>query len=170
MVSAGAANKKTFGIDRAAQPMVRYPHRRSHSHRGFECCRVFADYDELRVASARKRGEGHRRRPTNHADLADLRSVSAGETGDSLFNGILHLMIEHDWVDHEFINEFTNGVDAVAEHVREWTPQRTAEVTGITEKAIRQAAELWGRAQTSFLLHARGIEHHSHGVITCSAR
>ena len=46
----------------------------------------------------------------------------------------------------------------------EWTPRRTAEVTGIAEKAIRQAAEWWGTAKTSFLLHARGIEHHSNGV------
>jgi assimilatory nitrate reductase catalytic subunit len=37
-------------------------------------------------------------------------------------------------------------------------------VTGIAEKAIRQAAEWWGTAQSSFLMHARGIEHHSHGV------
>ncbi|HMA80090.1 MAG TPA: molybdopterin oxidoreductase family protein, partial [Candidatus Binatia bacterium] len=39
-----------------------------------------------------------------------------------------------------------------------------AEVTGIGEKTIRQAAEWWGTAKTSFLMHARGIEHHSHGV------
>jgi assimilatory nitrate reductase catalytic subunit len=82
----------------------------------------------------------------------------------ALFNGILQLMIEHDWLDHEFINEYTVGYEAVAEHVREWTPRRTAEVTGITEKSIRQAAEWWGTATSSFLLHARGIEHHSHGV------
>src|SRR5437764_961330 len=29
------------------------------------------------------------------------------------------------------------------------------------------AAELWGTAKTSFLRHARGIEHHSHGVENC---
>ncbi len=40
----------------------------------------------------------------------------------------------------------------------------TKQVTGIAENAIRQAAEWWGRASTSFLMHARGIEHHSHGV------
>src|SRR5262249_48856928 len=40
----------------------------------------------------------------------------------------------------------------------------TAEATGIAEKSIRHAAELWGTAATSFLMHARGIEHHSHGV------
>src|SRR5690606_7822225 len=58
----------------------------------------------------------------------------------------------------------TAGFDAVAESVRSWTPARTAEVTGIAEKRIHQAAEWWGTARTSFLMHARGIEHHSHGV------
>jgi assimilatory nitrate reductase catalytic subunit len=82
----------------------------------------------------------------------------------ALFNGILHLMIEHDWLDHAFLDECTVGFEQVAEHVRDWTPRRTAEVTGIAERAIRQAAEMWGNAETSFLLHARGIEHHSHGV------
>ena len=82
----------------------------------------------------------------------------------ALFNGILHLMIENDWLDHDFIRAHTAGFDKVAEHVKEWTPSRTAQVTGIAEGAIRKAAEWWGTAKTSFLLHARGIEHHSHGV------
>jgi assimilatory nitrate reductase catalytic subunit len=73
-------------------------------------------------------------------------------------------MIENDWLDHSFIDQHTVGFDAVAEHVSQWNPRHTAEVTGITERAIRQAAELWGKASSSFLLHARGIEHHSHGV------
>src|SRR5690606_11565201 len=79
-------------------------------------------------------------------------------------NGILHLMIEHDWLDHEFIDAHTVGFEAVAEEVRAWTLRRTAEVTGIAEKSIRQAAEWWGTARTSFLMHARGLEHHSNGV------
>ncbi|MGH7601701.1 MAG: molybdopterin oxidoreductase family protein, partial [bacterium] len=58
----------------------------------------------------------------------------------------------------------TTGFAEVAAHMREWTPSRTAEVTGIAEKLIHQAAEWWGAAKTSFLMHARGIEHHSHGV------
>ena len=73
-------------------------------------------------------------------------------------------MIEHDWLDHAFIENHTVGFDAVAEHVRQWTPRRTAEVTGIAEQSIRQAAEWWGAAKTSFLCHARGLEHHSNGV------
>ncbi len=82
----------------------------------------------------------------------------------ALFNGILHLMIENDWLDHDFIREHTVGFEQLAESVQEWTPRRTAEVTGIAETVIRQAAEWWGTARSSFLMHARGIEHHSHGV------
>ncbi|MHC5068809.1 MAG: molybdopterin oxidoreductase family protein, partial [Planctomycetota bacterium] len=37
----------------------------------------------------------------------------------------------------------------------------------IAEKHIFKAAELWGQAQKSFFLHARGIEHHTHGVENC---
>ena len=78
--------------------------------------------------------------------------------------GILHLMIKNDWIDHSFIENHTVGFDQVAASVEEWTLARTAQITGIAEKGILQAAEWWGRAKTSFLMHARGIEHSSHGV------
>src|SRR5690606_7182561 len=82
----------------------------------------------------------------------------------ALFNGILHLMIENDWLDHDFIEKHTVGFDAAAAEARAWTPRRTAEVTGIAERSIRQAAEWWGTAKTSFQMHARGLEHHTSGV------
>src|SRR5699024_5778582 len=81
----------------------------------------------------------------------------------ALFNGILHLMIENDWLDHEFIADHTVGFEEVKAEVKAWTPSRTAEVTGIPEASIRKAAEWWGKAKTSFLMHSRGIEHHSNG-------
>jgi assimilatory nitrate reductase catalytic subunit len=73
-------------------------------------------------------------------------------------------MIENDWLDHDFINNHTVGFEAVAEYCKQWTPARTADVSGIPERSIRQAAEWWGQAKSSFLFHARGIEHHSNGV------
>jgi assimilatory nitrate reductase catalytic subunit len=85
----------------------------------------------------------------------------------ALFAGVLNLMIERDWLDHGFIERHTAGFEQVAEAVREWTPARTAEVSGVPERSIRQAAEWWGTAKTSFLFHARGIEHHTHGVHNC---
>lgn len=166
MVSAGAANKKAFGIDRAANPWADIVGAEVVWISGAniaECAPITTDY----VWQAREQGA--------KVIVVDPRITPLARTCDlflpvkpgrdiALFNGILHLMIENDWIDHQFIESRTVGFKSVAESVRTWTPARTAEVTGIAERSIRRAAEWWGQASTSFLLHARGIEHHSHGV------
>jgi assimilatory nitrate reductase catalytic subunit len=166
MVSAAAGNKKAFGIDRAANPWEDIPRADVVWISGAniaECAPITTDY----VWQARENGA--------QIIVVDPRITPIARTCSlflpvkpgrdiALFNGILHLMIEHDWLDHDFIEKHTVGFDAVAEHVKSWTPKHTAEVTGIAERSIRQAAEIWGTAKSSFLMHARGIEHHSHGV------
>ncbi len=169
MVSAGAANKKAFGIDRAANPwddIVGAEVVLIAGSNTAECSPITTSY----VWQARENG--------GKVIVVDPRITPIARTADVflpvkpgrdviLFNGILQLMIENDWLDHDFIENQTTGFDAVAEHVRQWTPERTAEATGIAERSIRRAAELWGTARTSFLMHARGIEHHTHGVENC---
>jgi assimilatory nitrate reductase catalytic subunit len=169
MVSAGAANKKAFGIDRCANPWSDILNAEVVLIAGSntaECSPITTSY----VWQARENG--------GKLIVVDPRITPIARTADVflpvkpgrdviLFNGILHLMIENDWLDHDFIRDHTVGFEAVAEHVHEWTPGRTAEATGIAEKSIREAAEIWGTAKTSFLMHARGIEHHTHGVENC---
>jgi assimilatory nitrate reductase catalytic subunit len=166
MVSAGAGNKKAFGIDRAANPWSDILGAEVVFISGAnvaECAPITTNY----VWQAREQGA--------RIIVADPRVTPLARTCDlflpvrpgrdtALFNGILHLMIEHDWLDHDFIRAHTVGFEQVAAEVAAWTPQRTAEVTGVAEKNIRQAAEWWGQARTSFLMHARGLEHHSNGV------
>jgi assimilatory nitrate reductase catalytic subunit len=166
MVSAGAGNKKAFGIDRAANPWDDIPGTDVIIVAGAnvaECAPITTDY----IWQARERGAKVivvDPRLTPLARTCDLFLPVKPGRDTALFNGILHLMIENDWLDHAFIDQHTVGFDAVAAEVRAWTPERTAEVTGVAEKSIRQAAEWWGTAQSSFLMHARGIEHHRHGV------
>jgi assimilatory nitrate reductase catalytic subunit len=171
MVSAAAANKKAFGIDRAANPWSDILDAAVVWISGAnvaECAPITTDY----VWQARERGARVivvDPRLTPMARQSDLFLPIRPGRDAALFAGILHLMIENDWLDHDFIRDHTVGFDEVAAAAKEWTPTKTAEVTGIAEPAIRQAAEWWGRAKTSFLLHARGIEHSSHGVQNCLA-
>ena len=166
MVSAAAGNKKSFGIDRAANPwtdMLKAEVLWISGANIAECAPITTDY----VWQARENGAKIivvDPRITPIARTCHLFLPIKPGRDIALFNGILHLMIKNDWLDHEFIEQHTNGFEAVSAHVQEWTPAQTAQVTGITEKAIHQAAEWWGTAQSSFLMHARGIEHHSHGV------
>ncbi len=92
---------------------------------------------------------------------------SGGDIG--VFNGMLHIMIERGWIDREFIAQHTTGFDDVIEAVKKYTPEYAAKIAGVPPEMIVKAAELWGPAPTSFLLHARGIEHHSKGVDNCIA-
>ena len=169
MVSAGAANKKAFGIDRAANPwsdILKAEVVWISGANVAECAPITTNY----VWQAREYGAKIvvvDPRITPIARTCDLFLPIKPGRDIALFNGILHLMIENDWLDHQFIKEHTVGFDAVAEHVSDWNPKKTAEVTGISERSIRQAAEWWGQAKSSFLLHARGIEHHTHGVQNC---
>src|SRR5262249_5969166 len=166
MVSAAAGNKKAFGIDRAANPWSDILDAEVDwisGANGAECATITTNY----VWQARERGAKIivvDPRITPIARTCDLFLPIKPGRDIALFNGILHLMIENDWLDHSFIEQNTVGFDAVAASVKPWNPRHTAEVTGISERAINRAAELWGPAKTSFLLHARGIEHHTHGV------
>ena len=135
-----------------------------------ECAPITTSY----VWQARENGaQDHRRRSAHHADRPHLRPVPAGQARprrravrrhpapddrERLARPRLHRR------PHRRLREGGRGTSS------EWTPRQTAEVTGIAEKAIRQAAEWWGTAKTSFLMHARGIEQHSHGVQNCLAR
>jgi len=171
MVSAAAANKKAFGIDRASNPMSDVPLAEVIWIGGAnvaECAPITTSY----IWQARENGAriiNVDPRITPLARTCDLILPIKPGRDAALFAGVLHLMIENDWLDHAFIREHTVGFEKAAAAVHDWTPRRTAEVTGIKESAVRQAAEWWGTAKTSFLMHARGMEQHARGVNNCLA-
>jgi assimilatory nitrate reductase catalytic subunit len=166
MVSAGAANKKAFGIDRTTNPwsdMVGTDVIWIAGSNVAECSPITTNY----VWQAREQGARiivQDPRITPVARTCDLYLPVRPGRDAALFAGVLQQMIEHHWLDSEFIDHHTVGFDAVAAYCREWPAARTAEVTGVPLRSIVQAAEWWGTAKTSFLFHARGIEHHSNGV------
>jgi assimilatory nitrate reductase catalytic subunit len=166
MVSAGAANKKAFGIDRTTNPwsdMVGTDVIWVAGSNVAECSPITTNYIwQARELGAKVIVQDPRITPV--ARTCDLYLPVKPGRDAALFAGVLGLMIENGYIDRDFIAEHTVGFEAVAEYCRTWTLARTAEVTGVPERSIARAAELWGSAKTSFLFHARGIEHHSNGV------
>jgi assimilatory nitrate reductase catalytic subunit len=166
MVSAGAGNKKAFGIDRTTNPwsdMVGTEVIWVAGSNVAECSPITTDY----IWQAREHGAKvivQDPRITPIARTCDVFVPVKPGRDAALFAGVLQLMIENGWIDREFVDTQTVGFDAVAAYCAEWTAARTSSVTGVPERTIRQIAELWGTAKSSFLFHARGIEHHSNGV------
>lgn len=166
MVSAGAANKKAFGIDRTTNPwsdMVGTEVVWVAGSNVAECSPITTNYLwQAREQGARIIVQDPRITPV--ARTCDLYLPVRPGRDAALFAGVLNLMIEHGSIDRDFIETMTVGFDEVAAYCRQWPVSRTADVTGVPERSLRQAAEWWGTAKTSFLFHARGIEHHSNGV------
>ncbi len=166
MVSAGAANKKAFGIDRTTNPwsdMIGTDVIWVAGSNVAECSPITTNY----IWQARELGAKvivQDPRITPIARTCDLFLPVKPGRDAAVFAGVLNLMIENGWIDRPFIEQHTVGFEQVAEYCKQWTAAKTAEVSGVPERSLRQAAEWWGKANSSFLLHARGIEHHSNGV------
>ena len=169
MVSAGAANKKAFGVDRVTSPwgdMIGSDVIWVAGSNVAECSPITTNY----IWQAREQGAKiivQDPRITPIARTCDLFLPVKPGRDAAVFVGVLNLMIENGWIDREYIEKHTVGFEQVAEYCRQWPTKKAAEVSGVPERSIRQAAEWWGQAKSSFLFHARGIEHHIQGVMNC---
>lgn len=171
MVSAAAASKKILGLDRAANPWSDIRKAKCILVAGAnvaECAPITTEY----IWSARETGAkiivlDPRMTPIARTVDLFIPVKSGGDIG--VFNGMLHVMIERGWIDRAFIAAHTTGFEEVERAVAKYTPEYAAKIAGVPPSMIVRAAEMWGPAASSFLLHARGIEHHSKGVDNCMA-
>lgn len=166
MVSAGAGNKKALGVDRNANPWSDIPLADVVWVAGSNVAETFPITTSY-IWRARDRGARlivQDPRVVPLARTADLYLPVRPGTDSALFGAVLHVLVERDWLDHEFIAAHTNDFDAAVAAVADMTPAWAAGVTGVPAARIEQAAEWWGTAATGMLLHARGIEQHTKGT------
>ena len=122
MVSAGAANKKAFGIDRTTNPwsdMVGTDVIWVAGSNVAECSPITTNY----IWQARELGAKvivQDPRITPLARTCDLYLPVKPGRDAALFAGVLNLMIEHGWIDRAFIDAHTVGFDQVPVYCREW--------------------------------------------------
>lgn len=166
MVSAGAGNKKAFGLDRASNTYADLAHAEVIMICGTNVSETFPTLTHW-IWQARDNGAKLivvDPRLTPIARTADLHLPIRPGRDSALYGAILHQLVKHDWLDHDFIAQHTSGFAEATGAVKDYDLTWAEQTTGIDAAKIMRAAELWGRAKTSFLLHARGIEHHSKGV------
>ena len=65
-------------------------------------------------------------------------------TDAALALALMHELIVNNWLDHDYIAQYTLGWDALRAHALEWTPQRAADVCGIPVEQITALAQTYG--------------------------
>ncbi|MBM7458841.1 molybdopterin-dependent oxidoreductase [Rhodococcus coprophilus] len=108
-------------------------------------------------------------RRTATADKADLFLQIAPGTDLALLNGLLHLIVENGHVDRAFVDEYTEGWEALEALVAEYPPALVAGITGLAESDIRTAARWIGEAGEWMSCWTMGLNQSTHGTWNTNA-
>ena len=84
-------------------------------------------------------------------------------TDAALALGIMHVVFAHGLQDDDYLARHTLGHEALRERAAEWTPARTAAVTGLAEDVIVSLGERYGRAKAAFIRVNYGLQRHAGG-------
>ncbi|MFC4304509.1 sulfite reductase subunit alpha [Cohnella boryungensis] len=98
------------------------------------------------------------------ADKATLFLQIRPGTDLALLNGLLHLIVKNGHTDTAFIEQFTSGWEGMPEFLEDYPPDKVAELTGIPEAAIRQAAQWIGEAAEWISCWTMGLNQSTHGT------
>jgi anaerobic selenocysteine-containing dehydrogenase len=84
-------------------------------------------------------------------------------TDAALALGMMNVIFALHLEDEDYLDRYTMGQDALRERAAEWSPARTAAVTGLSEEAIVSLAERFGRARAAFIRVNYGLQRHAGG-------
>ena len=108
-------------------------------------------------------------RRTATAAKADLHLRVAPGTDLALLNGLLHLLVEQDRIDRDFIAAHTQGWDAMPALLADYPPDVVAGLTGIPADDLRTAAEWIGGAGAWMSCWTMGLNQSTHGTWNTNA-
>ena len=90
-------------------------------------------------------------------------------TDGALALGILREIIERDWYDHDFVENYTYGFDALKERCALWPADRVSEITRVPEEQIVEAARLISSIKPLAMEWGCAIEQSTNAFQTCRA-
>ena len=100
-------------------------------------------------------------------DLVNFSSVwlrQKSGTDVALFNGMMNVIINEGLADENYIAERTENYEQFRDVVLKYGPKRAAEICGVPEKDIIEAAVMYGSADTASIVYSMGITQHTTGT------
>jgi formate dehydrogenase major subunit len=116
---------------------------------------------------ARRRGtklivvDPRKERIAEHADV--YCQIKPG-TDVAFYNGVLHEVIRLGLVDRDFIAARVTNYGELAKLVKQYPPERAAQICGIDAATLRKVARLWGDADAGVIYWGMGISQHTTGT------
>ncbi len=103
-------------------------------------------------------------RATQIAFLADIAVQHRLGTDVALINGLMHIIIKEGWHDKTYVEERTEGFEAMAAKLEDYPPDKVAQITGVDAATLRQMAEMFAKTKPASVVYCMGITQHTTGV------
>ena len=97
-------------------------------------------------------------RRSETADKCDLHLAIKPGTDAALALALMHELITHDWLDHDYIALYTLGFDDLRERAMQWPPERAAQVCGLDVHDIRQLAHDYAHTRPAGIRLNYGVQ------------
>ncbi|MDP1893213.1 MAG: molybdopterin oxidoreductase family protein [Hydrogenophaga sp.] len=79
-------------------------------------------------------------------------------TDAALALALMHELIRHDWLDHDYIAQHTEGWEGLRERALQWPPERAAAVCGVPVQQITDLARAYGTTQPAAIRLNYGMQ------------
>lgn len=103
-------------------------------------------------------------RATQMAFLADIAVQHRLGTDVALINGLMHIILKEGWHDKAYVDERTEGFEALAAKLEDYPPDKVAEITGVDAATLRRMAEMFAKNKPASIVYCMGITQHTTGV------
>jgi ferredoxin-nitrate reductase len=103
-------------------------------------------------------------RRTQTAEVADLHLAIKPGTDIDLLNGMAHLLLKWNQLDHEFIQQHTNGFAQFSDLLDTYTPEFVAQRCEISVDDLETAARYWGSSERVLSMWSMGVNQSSEGT------
>lgn len=102
-------------------------------------------------------------RVTMFAQFADIHLAITPGTDVVLQNALMHVILDENLQDQEYIDAHTNGVEELKACVKDFDPTTASRLCGINEDTIRHVARLYAKADNAMGIWTMGINQSTHG-------
>ena len=103
-------------------------------------------------------------RQSDLANQADFFCQIRPGTDVAFYDAIMHVIIEEELYDREYIEAHTENFEALREMVLAYTPEKAAPICGITAETLREVARTFAKAKGGIIYWGMGISQHVYGT------
>jgi anaerobic selenocysteine-containing dehydrogenase len=97
-------------------------------------------------------------RKTETADKCQQHIALLPGTDGALALGLMHELIVNDWLDHDYIDQHTEGWPKLRERALQWPPERVAQVCAISPDEVRGLARDYGTTRPAAIRLNYGMQ------------